>query len=55
MYFRNYVLRKTWLDNCLESPVSVDTSTSNRVNGLKQCSNLNDSTFIIFIDHFEGN
>ena len=35
MYFRNYGLLKTWLDNCLKSPVSEDSSTSNMVNGLK--------------------
>ena len=24
MYFRNYGLRNTWLDNCLERPASED-------------------------------
>ena len=55
MYFRNYGLRKTWLDNCLESPVSEDPSTGNRVNGPKNCCNLKDSTFTMFIDHSETN
>ena len=25
MYFRNYGLRKTWLDKCLKSPVTEDS------------------------------
>ena len=33
MHFRNYGLWETWLDNCLESPVSEDPSTGNRLNG----------------------
>ena len=41
---------KTWLDKCLKSFVSEDISTSNMVNGPKNCSNYRDSTFIIFID-----
>ena len=55
MYFRNYGLRKRWLGNCLERPISDDLSTGNMVNGLKQCCNLNDSTITIFIDHCAGN
>ena len=35
MYFRNYGLRKKWLDKCLKSPASEDPSTSNMVNGPK--------------------
>ena len=35
MYFRNYVLRKTWLDNSLKNPVSEDPSRSNMINGPK--------------------
>ena len=54
MYFQNYVLRKTWLDQCLKSPVSEDPSKSNIVNAPKHCGNLNDSTFTIFIDQYEG-
>ena len=34
---------------------SEDPSTSNMVNGPNHCWNLNDSTFIIFTDHCEGN
>ena len=49
MYFRNYELRKTWLDKCLESPISEDPPTSNMVNGPKHCWNLHDSVFIKFI------
>ena len=51
MYFPNYQLRKTWLDQCLKSPISEDPSTDNMVIGPKHCCNLNDSTFTIFIDH----
>ena len=55
MYFRNHWLQKTWLDKCLKSPFSEDPSTSNMVNGPNHCWNLRDSTFIIFIDQYEGN
>ena len=55
MYFRNYGLRKTWLDICLKSPVSEDPLTGNMLNRPKHCCNLNDGTIIIFSDHFEGN
>ena len=37
MHFRNYGLRKTWLDKCLSSPVSEDPWKSNMVNGPKHC------------------
>ena len=50
MYFRTYGLEKTWLDKCLKSPLS-----SKMVNGAKHCSELNDSTFTIFIDTCEAN
>ena len=55
MYFRNYAFRKTLLDKFLKSRVSEDLSTSNMVNGINQCLNLNDITFTIYIDHSEGN
>ena len=32
MYFRNYGLRNTWLDNCLKGPVSEDLSIDNMLN-----------------------
>ena len=35
MYFRNYGLRKTWLDQCLKSPVSQDPAKSKIVNAPK--------------------
>ena len=54
MYFRNYGLRKTWLNNCLKSRVWEEHSTSNMINGLKLCENLNDITFTIHFDHWEG-
>ena len=44
MYFRNYGLPKTWLDQCLKSPVSDDPSKSNIVNPLKLCSNLKETS-----------
>ena len=55
MYFENYGFQKTWLDNCLKSPVSENPSTSNMVRGPKHCWNLNDNTFTKLIDHGEGN
>ena len=33
MYFRNYVLRKTWLNKSLKSPLSEDPSGSNMLRG----------------------
>ena len=54
-YFRSYGLQKTWLHQRPKSPVSEEPSKSNIVNGPKHCSNLNDSTFSIFINHWEGN
>ena len=53
MYFRNYEFRKTLLDKCLKSHVSVDRWKSNMVNGPKNFSNLNHNTFSISIDHCE--
>ena len=44
MYFRYYGLPKTWLDQCLKSPVSDDPSKSNMVNAPKHCSNLKDTS-----------
>ena len=55
MYLWTYGLRKTLLDKCLRSPVSEDPLTSNILNGPKHCSNLNQSTFTIFIDSCETN
>ena len=53
MYFGNYGLPKTWLDQCLKSPVSEYPSKSNMANATKHCSHLNDSPFTIFNDHWE--
>ena len=44
MYFRNYGLPKTWLDQSLKSPVSEDPTKSNMVNKPKHCSNLKDTS-----------
>ena len=41
--------KKKWLDKCLKSPVSEDPQTSNMVNGLKHCINLNGSTLIYLL------
>ena len=51
MYFRNYELPKTWLDQCLKSPVSEHVSKSNMLNAPRLCSNLKDISFTIFINH----
>ena len=45
----------TWLDKYLKSPVSEEASTSNMVNVHKHCWNLQQITFIIFIDHCQVN
>ena len=55
MYYWNYLLQKTWLDQCLKSCVSKVPRTHNMANGSKQCCNLNGSTFTIFINHCGGN
>ena len=55
MCFRNYGLGYPWLDKCLKSSISEDPSKSTMVNGPKHCSNLNRSTFSIFIDECERN
>ena len=55
MYFGNYGLPKTWLDQCLKSSVSEYPSKSNIVNAANHCSNLKDSPFAILIDHWEVN
>ena len=44
MYFQNYGLQKTWLDQCLKSPNSEDPTKSNMVNAPKYCSNLKDTS-----------
>ena len=55
MYFGNLVLGKTSLHKCLKSCVSEDPSTDNITNEFKHCSNMNDITFTIFMNHCEGN
>ena len=55
MYFGNYGLPKTWLDQCLKSPVSEYLSKSNMANAPKHCSRLKDSPFTTFIDHWKVN
>ena len=46
---------KTWLDKYLKSSVLEAPSTSRMVNWPKHCRNMNRNTFIIFIDHCQGN
>ena len=36
-YFQNYGLLKTWLHQCLRSPVSRELSEGNMVNAPKHC------------------
>ena len=55
MHFWTYRLITKLLDKCLICPLSEDPPTSNMVNGLKHCWNVNGSTFAIFIDYCEGN
>ena len=55
MCFRNYGLPKTWLDQSLKSNASEHASETNKVNASKHCSNLKDSYFTLFINHWEGN
>ena len=55
MYFWNYRLQKTWLDQCLKFFVSQDISINNIVNGSQNFCNMTNSTFTIFINHCEGN
>ena len=55
MYFRKYRFPKTWLDKWLKSCVSEDPWTDNAANVSKDCWNLYDGTFAIFINHWEGN
>ena len=53
MYFPNYGLPKTCLHHGVKSPVPEDPSKSHMVNAPKHCSNLTDSTFTIFLNHWE--
>ena len=54
MYFRNYGLRKKWLDKYLKIPVSGHRSTVNTLKGPKHCWNLHGGTFIIYSHNFDG-
>ena len=44
MHFRNYRLPKTWLYQCLKSPLSENPKKSNMVNAPKHFSNLKDTS-----------
>ena len=55
MYFGNHGLPKTWLEQFLKSPLSQYPSKSNMVIAPKHCSNLKDSPFTTFIDHWKVN
>ena len=48
MYFGNYRLGKTSLDQCLKSTVSERPLTVSMLKGPKYLYNLHDSTFTIF-------
>ena len=54
MYLRKSRFRKIWLDKWLKSRISEDPYTENAANVSKHFWNLNDSTFTIFINHWEG-
>ena len=55
MWLRNYGLRKAWLNKSLKILVAEDHWTNNILRRINHCSNVNDNTFTIFIDHCEGN
>ena len=55
MCFGNYGLPKTQSDQSLKSRFSEDPPKSNMVNAPKYCSNLKESSFTIFIDHWAVN
>ena len=55
MYFGNYRLPKTWLVQCLKSPVSEYPSKNNMLNAPKHCSDLKDSPFTTIINQWEVN
>ena len=50
MYLGNYRLPRTRLDQCLKTPVS-----GRMANAPKHCLHLKDSSFTIFINHWEVN
>ena len=51
--FKTGLILKTQSDKCLKSPVWENPLTSNMANVPKHCSNLHQSTFIIFIDQLQ--
>ena len=55
MYFPNYGLPKRGLDKYKKSIASEYPWTSNMLNLLKLCWNMDDGMFIIFYDHCERN
>ena len=48
MYFRNYRLRRTWLEKCLKRAISCYPSIVNMLKCPKHFCNLYNSTFIVF-------
>ena len=55
MDFLTYGLQKTWLVECLKSPVLEHPLTSNMAHGPKQFPILNETNFSVFIDPSSGN
>ena len=55
MFFRNYGVRNTWLDNCRKSFVPEHRATVNMLKCPKHCLNLHGSTLIIYSPQSEGN
>ena len=55
MSFRNYGLKKNSVTSMRKKSVTEDPSKSHMVNASKHCSNLKDTLFTIFPDHWEVN
>ena len=53
MYFRSDGLPKTWLDQCVKNLVSENPSKSHMLKAPKNCSNLMDRPFTIFLSNLE--
>ena len=49
MFFRNYGLPKTWLDQCLKCTVSEDPTKSKMGNAPKHCLNLKNTSLLYLL------
>ena len=50
-YFRNYLLRKTWLLKCITRPILERRLAVNVLTGPKRCRSLQESTLILPFYH----